>query len=69
MKKQEDYFPCRKCCGNCLHYVPGCHQDDAGECRDAIKRAREVVPFAINLEVSRVYPHGGKDCPCFKEKP
>ena len=36
-----------------------------GECIDALGRARQIVPFAINLEVSKVYGHGGKNCPCF----
>jgi len=38
-----------------------------GVCVDAVKRARKIVPFAINLEASMVFTHGGKDCPCFEQ--
>lgn len=74
----------KRCCGNCVWFIPpkkpvgygdvpktGTSYDltfHAGECRDAVKRARTVVPFAINLSESLVYAHGGQYCPCFDRK-
>jgi len=56
-----------KCCGNCEWYEelvpPAKRKKAAGCCRDAEKRAREVVPFAVNLSSANGMPHGGKDCP------
>ena len=62
-----------KRCGNCDWWEPPdpgvCDVlHPAGTCRDALDRARAVVPFAINLTVLGVYAHGGKNCPCFKPK-
>ena len=57
-----------KYCGKCRFFKPSRTDKTLGECRDALSRARMVVPFAINLEVTMVYSNGGKTCPTFELK-
>lgn len=54
-------------CRDCKWFEPKQKTKDGvlGECRDALERARAVVPFAINLDVTMVFGHGGKICPMF----
>lgn len=60
----------KRCCGNCKWFELWPKDEftplNVGECRDAIKRVREVVPFAVNLSASAVSVRGGKLCPCFE---
>jgi hypothetical protein len=53
-------------CSSCRFWKQESVTDWLGVCTDAVERARRVVPFAINLDVSMVFAHGGKDCPCFE---
>ena len=57
-------------CGTCKYFIPQDRSDKdflLGDCKDAIERARKIVPFAINLEVTMVYSHGGRKCPSYEE--
>jgi hypothetical protein len=61
----------KKSCGTCKWFSKGPRDKTGlvtGECIDAIARARETVPFAVNLTVARIYRHGGRDCPCFQPR-
>jgi hypothetical protein len=60
----------KKCCGDCIRWQQ--EEIDSfgrlGSCRGALNHARKLVPFAIDLDVGRVYSHGGRDCPCFEKR-
>ena len=53
-------------CSACRFWRQEGRDKRIGVCVDAVERARKVVPFAINLQASLVFGHGGKDCPCFE---
>lgn len=53
-------------CSACRFWRQEGRDKRIGVCVDAVERARKVVPFAINLQASFVFGHGGKDCPCFE---
>ena len=53
-------------CSACRWWRRDAKTKDVGICHDAIKRARMVVPFAVNLSESMIFAWGGKDCPCFE---
>ena len=36
-----------------------------GECKDALSRARKVVPLSVDLSVTMVFGHSG-ECPAFE---
>jgi hypothetical protein len=56
-----------KQCGTCTWWIkPRRPKTDTGQCRDAIKRARNVVPFSVNLTVSPTYATSGGNCPCYE---
>lgn len=59
-----------RCCGTCARWIKSGRdkEGDIGSCRDATYRARQIVPYAINLSVSNTYAWGGKDCPGFEAK-
>ncbi len=60
----------KKCCTKCFWWKQVSLKPPLlGNCRDAIKRARPIIPFAVSyLEARMVYAHEGAECPCFKEK-
>ncbi len=58
--------PCAPTCSACRFWKQEGRDKRLGICVDAVERVRKIVPFAINLEASMVFAHGGKDCPCFE---
>lgn len=56
-------------CSACRWWRQDAKNREIGICHDAIKRARMVVPFAVNLSESMIFAWGGKDCPCYKPNP
>lgn len=52
-------------CSACFWWRQDGRNKDLGHCHDAIKRARTVVPIAVNLSESMTFAWGGKDCPCY----
>jgi hypothetical protein len=68
-KKQKPSRASRRAaphCSACLWWRQDGRNKDLGHCHDAIKRARAVVPFAVNLDESMIFAWGGKDCPCYE---
>ncbi len=58
--------PVERKCGNCTWF----EGKRLGTCKDALERARAIVPFAVNLGGTFfVFSWGGKECPCFNPKP
>ena len=62
----ERQRPDGRSCSACHWWRRDAKTKDVGICHDAIKRARMVVPFAVNLSESMIFAWGGKDCPCFE---
>jgi hypothetical protein len=60
----------KKECKNCRWFNPKTKDKVGvlGKCKDALIRARAVVPFSINLSETMVYEHGGQDCPMFEAR-
>ena len=56
-------------CSACRWWRQDAKNREIGICHDAIKRARMVVPFAVNLSESMIFAWGGKYCPCYKPNP
>ena len=56
----------QQACSACRFWRQEGRDKRIGVCVDAVERARKAVPFAINLQASLVFGHGGKDCPCFE---
>lgn len=53
-------------CSACRWWRQEGRNKDLGHCRDAVKRARAVVPSAVNLDASMIFASDGKDCPCYE---
>jgi hypothetical protein len=70
LKGCSETYP-KKSCGTCKWFSKGPRDKTGlvtGECIDAVARARETVPFAVNLNSNKIYEHGGRDCPCFEPR-
>lgn len=55
-------------CETCRFWKLGRKTPNLGTCMAALERARAVVPASVNLDVTQMFGHGGRDCPGYVDK-